>query len=896
MKLHNNWKVQGFEVGERRPLELAAADLDDRFWINTSVPADIHSIYIQRKLIPDPYFGHQDQASRFIERKEWWYRKSFQHDPVQSAQQSKTSTALKHELIFEGLDTFATIYFNGLEIGKAENMHRTYRFDVTRLLKNGKNVIAIRFDPLHLHYENKMLFDWSSYTKERPWIRKAAMNWGWDWGPRLVTVGIWKEVRLEQKHRITIEHLHVQTNQIQDQHAEIRVNVELTKARSYSQYQCRTMLYDAEGSIVAQHTVELEHSSSADAKRTVNVAHSMITQQTVNSNNSANNQHTASTNDTAVTQQTASVKGNVCTVQLTVAQPQLWWTHDLGKPYLYTLHVELIDSANDVCVAKKSQRVGIRTIKLQLENEQGQPHFQFVLNGVKLFAKGANWIPADHMIATISDQRYIEHIKLAVASNMNMLRVWAGGIYEKDIFYEQCDEQGLLVWQDFAFANTLFPDFNQPFEHNVKAEIIDNVKRLRSYTSLALWCGNNEIDWLYDMKSSEGSITSPFYGEAIYHEWIPELLEELDPDRPYWPSSPFGGNDANDPDVGDRHNWQVWHGSVYPRRSGDIPLLDYSVEGVSFKHYKQDFTLFSSEFGMHASANRFTLQSYIPEGEFYWNSDEMAYRNKDTNHLKGILLMEGYTGIPQSIEQYMNFSMLTQAEGLKYGIEHYRRHMHRTSGALIWQFNDSWPGTSWSLVDYLLLPKASYYYARRFFAPVLLTMEHEPHEPMKFYVVNDTLERYSGKVTVTLASFTGEQIASESYDVVVEPGCCTTIGMIEEALYLTTWKASDVVVVMSSNDLPVSNNYYYLRDHKELALPSAELEWSIDHEQQSVTVKANHALARMVKLEIMNQAVSFEDNYFDLLAGEQRVINVVKQDASIQWENLHITAINSYNT
>src|SRR5690606_20322905 len=212
MKLHNNWKVQGFEVGERRPLELAAADLDDRFWINTSVPADIHSIYIQRKLIPDPYFGHQDQASRFIERKEWWYRKSFQHDPVQSAQQSKTSTALKHELIFEGLDTFATIYFNGLEIGKAENMHRTYRFDVTRLLKNGKNVIAIRFDPLHLHYENKMLFDWSSYTKERPWIRKAAMHWGWDWGPRPVTVGIWKEVRLKQKHRITIEHLHVQTN------------------------------------------------------------------------------------------------------------------------------------------------------------------------------------------------------------------------------------------------------------------------------------------------------------------------------------------------------------------------------------------------------------------------------------------------------------------------------------------------------------------------------------------------------------------------------------------------------------------------------------------------------------------------------------------------------------
>ena len=187
------------------------------------------------------------------------------------------------------------------------------------------------------------------------------------------------------------------------------------------------------------------------------------------------------------------------------------------------------------------------------------------------------------------------------------------------------------------------------------------------------------------MKSAGGDITCPFYGESIYHELLPEVLEQYDSSRPYWPSSPYGGNDANDPDVGDRHNWQVWHGSVYPRKFGEAPLLDYSIEGVSFKNYKKDFTLFSSEFGMHASANRYTLERYIPEGEFYWGSVEMAHRNKDTNHQKGILLMEGYTGIPQNIEEYMNFSMLTQAEGLKYGIEHYRRNKHRTSGSLVWQ-------------------------------------------------------------------------------------------------------------------------------------------------------------------------------------------------------------------
>ncbi|MIP45691.1 glycoside hydrolase family 2 protein, partial [Salmonella enterica] len=214
--------------------------------------------------------------------------------------------------------------------------------------------------------------------------------------------------------------------------------------------------------------------------------------------------------------------------------------------------------------------------------EQGEDAFTFILNGVRVYAKGANWIPADHLIGAIPASRYRELIELTVEGHMNMLRVWAGGIYEKDIFYDECDRQGILVWQDFAFANALFPDFNREFMNNVRDEVENNVLRLRNRASLALWCGNNEIDWLYDMKSASGDITSPFYGELIYHELIPEVLERLDSSRPYWPSSPYGdsqGNDANDPDVGDRHNWQVWHGSVYPRKHGEPPLLDYSIEG-----------------------------------------------------------------------------------------------------------------------------------------------------------------------------------------------------------------------------------------------------------------------------------------------------------------------------
>jgi len=403
-------------------------------------------------------------------------------------------------------------------------------------------------------------------------------------------------------------------------------------------------------------------------------------------------------------------------VRLYMTNPKLWWTHDLGEPYLYRLEVKL--RANGEEVDRYETNFGIRTIRLVQKDDAGNNAFAFRLNGVNIFAKGTNWIPADHFIGSIPDQRYRDLIDLAVKSNQNMLRVWGGGIYEKDIFYDECDRRGVLVWQDFCFANALYPDFNKDFMDNVRAEIEDNVRRLRNHASLALWCGNNEIDWIYDMKMSGGEIDSPFWGETIYHELIPDALERLDPGRPYWPSSPYGshdGYDANDPDVGDRHNWQVWHGSVYPRKFGEPPILDYSVRGVSFRNYKKDFALFCSEFGMHASANRYTLQKWIPGDGFRWNSVEMAHRNKDIAHQKGILLMEGYTGVPKDIEEYMDFSMLTQAEGLKYGVEHYRRNKHRTSGALIWQLGDSWPGTSWSIIDYELLPKAAYYYARYVF-------------------------------------------------------------------------------------------------------------------------------------------------------------------------------------
>lgn len=845
--LSGQWKIQHFEVGEKRAMDVAAAALDDRFWIGAEVPGDVHSALVERSIIDPPYYGHNDAKSRWIEQKEWWYRTSFNLVKAGETEES-------FELVFDGLDTFATIYVNGHEVGKTANMLMSHTFDVTTLVRDGWNVIAVKFDPLYLHHKDKETFDWSSYTKERPWLRKAAMNFGWDWGPRMVTVGIWGGVRLKRRTIAKLDSVFARTESASKEQAVVHVTADVKSVLSFRSRQKR------EKAVAMSCDIRLLDAGGQEVARTAEVV----------------------------------VENGLADTALELDSPQLWWTHDLGEPYLYRLEVTLF--ADGVEVDHYNEPFGVRTIELALRDEQGKDAFTFILNGVRVYAKGANWIPADHLIAAIPAYRYRELVELAVEGHMNMLRVWAGGIYEKDVFYDECDRQGILVWQDFAFANALFPDFNRDFMNNVRVEVENNVLRLRNRASLALWCGNNEIDWLYDMKSASGDITSPFYGELIYHELIPEVLEQLDSSRPYWPSSPYGdsnGNDANDPDVGDRHNWQVWHGSVYPRKHGEPPLLDYSIQGVTFKNYKKDNALFSSEFGMHASANRYTLEKNMPAGQFYWGSPEMAYRNKDTNHQKGILLMEGYTGIPQNMEEYMNYSMLTQAEGLRYGIEHFRRINHRNSGALVWQLNDSWPGTSWSMIDYELLPKASFYYGKIFFHPILLSLEHEPGELLRLWVVNDTREMLNGVLRLHVYGLDGEMVYSSLYPVETGAQSSACIAEFSEAEVLGGRPAEEVMVELVGEGFSAPFNRYFLRDPKDVKLPQSRLSVHVNEEEQSVTVTASGGIARLVKLELPLGRVRFSDNYFDLLPGESRTVRLRHpEQVPLPWTELRVSAMN----
>ena len=960
-ELNGNWRIKDFAPGAAPSQENAAPGLDDRYWMTGQVPGDVHSALTQRRVIDPPYFGHNDLKSRWVEDREWWYRRGFEY----SGELTKDA-AERFELTFGGLDTFATIFVNGHEIGRSSNMLMAHTFDVTRVVRSGWNMVAVRFDPLLPHQKDKERFDWSSYTKERPWLRKAAMNFGWDWGPRLVTVGIWGGVRLKRHIQGKIESVFVETLSITKQEAKLNISAEIQTYRGMQDVPLtlQLKLEDSDGNVVYEAAVTEQGAPGAycangsteaafDEKpsfdrSTSDGAGSSISPHALQSSNPQTSPFSVTRSETffgassvrsaqAPHLRPANRRKASFAASVVLPDPKLWWTHDLGDPHRYTLTAEL--HAGNAPIDTVTQAVGVRTIELRTEDEEGRAAFRFFLNNQPVYARGANWIPADNMIGAIPDSRYRELIALSAESGMNMLRIWGGGIYEKEVFYEECDRQGVLVWQDFAFANALFPDFNQDFMNNVRAEVEYNVKRLRGRASLALWCGNNEIDWLYDMKTAGGDIKSDFYGELIYHELIPEVLELLDPNRPYWPSSPFGGNDANDPEVGDRHNWQVWHGSVYPRKFGEAPILDYSIQGVTFKNYKQDMALFSSEFGMHASANRYTLEKNMPPGELVWGGEEMAYRNKDTNHLKGILLMEGYTGIPRDIEEYMNFSMLTQAEGLRYGVEHYRRNP-RSGGSLIWQLNDSWPGTSWAMIDYELLPKASYYYAKKFYHPLLLSLEHEPGEPLKVWAVNDGLEPIEAEAALEVWSFDGEKIGEYRFRSDGALRGPELLGEIGEAEALNGTDAAEAVVRLRwiSGGEAEFEQTYMLRDHRELQLGAAELAWEVDiaapaQERQTaerdiraawlmdeqlaeaanapgekqveheaarcqVKVQASASFARMVKLELPLGRVRFSDNYFDLLPGESRTIELSMLDGSelnfaFVLEHLRVSAINS---
>jgi beta-mannosidase len=812
-------RLKDFAPGEGVKAGAFEERFDEEGWIPIPVPGDVHRALLDAGRIDDPFYDRNEDRCAWIEDREWWYRMSFE-GPVEPLGPDE-----RLRLVFHGLDTFATVWLNGEEIGEHHNMFREAVFDVGDRIRSGENTLAILFDRPLDHVGEQHPDQWGR-NPERVFMRKAQFGFGWDWGPRLPTVGIWRPVELSRERRATISDVHFYTLDIEPwgDRAAVAVRVEFDRFAAEGRLEAAVTLTSPDGDTVAERSLVL-HGEGSDL-----------------------------------------------TAYLTVENPLLWWTHDLGEPVLYGLRVDLHQEGD--LLDRYESKVGIRTLELDQSpdpDEPGTRFFRFILNGVPIFARGADWIPADSFVGAIPPERYETLVSAARDANMNMLRVWGGGIYEHDAFYDLCDSMGLLVWQDFMFACAVYPEEPPSFVAEVEAEARYQVRRLRSHPSLALLCGNNENQWIHDRTFWDRDDTT-VPGALYYHQILPRVVAEVDGRTPYWPGSPFGGDDHNDRRQGNVHNWEVWHGN-FPRHFGEVSRQDPTPENVSYLRYAEDMGRFISEFGMHAAPVRETLRRAIPEDQLYHHSPSMDHHNKDAPKNKGDNLMLTVTGLPEDLDEYVDFSMISQAEGLKFALEHFRRRKPHCSGTLFWQLNDCWPVLSWSVVDYNGFGKAGYYYARRAYSPLLASFRTLPDDSIELWLTNDTLSSVEDDVTVRLATFEGETIWEETIQVQAPANT---------SLPVARWTADRVpgapdryLSVRSAGDRFPSNRHFFaaIKDlRRDPVEPEVDFIPTGDHELR-VCLKAP-GYVYFVHLEVPDEATRFSDNYFDLEPGEERKIVV----------------------
>jgi len=445
-----NWKFKKYNPGAGIQQQVFAPEFNDSTWLPIQAPGDVHSALFRAGVIPDPFYDRNEENLQWIAEKEWWYRTRFQADslPLQNDE--------RLVLLFQGLDTFTTIWLNGVEIGSTKNMFRGYQFDVGKLIKIGQtNTLTICFASPLAHIDSNIPFQSWGINPERISLRKAQFGFGWDWAPRFPTIGIYRPVELHRQKKAAFNGIHFTTEKLlpPNHTALLSLQIDIDNFMECCDLTTRYRLQDADGQIVKDDMICFP-------------GHSGSTSQTVS---------------------------------FLLPDAKLWWTHDLGEPHLYRLTVELYSV--QTLLTQQSSLVGIRTIELDQSvdmQEPGSRFFRFILNGTPIFAKGANWIPADSFPGRLTEQDYEKLLQAAREGNMNMLRVWGGGLYEHDAFYNLCDRMGLLVWQDFMFACAMYPETPPAFVQEVQAEAEYQVKRLRNHASLALWCGNNENQWIHE--------------------------------------------------------------------------------------------------------------------------------------------------------------------------------------------------------------------------------------------------------------------------------------------------------------------------------------------------------------------------------------------------------------
>jgi beta-mannosidase len=809
-------------------------------WHPATVPGVVQTDLLHAGLIADPFVADNEQRLQWIGLTDWEYATTFTLPP-------ETLRRTHLELVFDGLDTYADVTLNGtrvLSLGAADsqaNQFRSWRVDAKPYLHLGPNTLHILFhSPTNLLTpivaKLPVLIPGTGYEPLDPahnlypvshYMRKAPYSYGWDWGPKFVTLGIWKPIHLEAWDGVRVTGFHLQQTSVTADRATAVAALDLTS--------------DVTGPVTLQ------------VRITTPDGHALPT----------------------VTTPIALDRGeNHLIVPLRIDHPQRWFPNGYGPQSRYTLHAELLRGQQPLAHAEV--KTGLRSVELQRTPDQWGTSFTFVVNGIPIFAKGANFVPMDSFAPSITAARRRALLTAARDAHMNMLRVWGGGYYPEDDFYDLCDQLGLMVWQDFMFGGALVPG-DLAFQENVRAEAVEQVTRLSDHPSLVLWCGNNEVEDAWrewpDHLAFEKTL-APEQRERIWQDYVVlfrDILKSVVAAHgngvPYWPSTPSANFDdvPTGKEDGDMHSWKVW--------SAGAPITDYAAA----------HTRFLSEFGFQSMPALETVRAYAADNE---DLESPALQNHERFH-NGYDRMNQYLAATfrpaRDFASFLYLSQLEQAEAIKFGVETMRARRPETMGTLFWQLDDCWPVASWSSVDYYGRFKALQYYAARFYAPVLIVAEPSANA-LRIHLVSDDQLPHHATLHLRLLRFDGTLLDDQSRPVDVAPLASTAI----PALNLPTFDPAATVAVLrlESDDTILATTNAYFALPKDLALPSPTIARTLHPDATGFNLTlTSPVLARAVQLDLGPLDANPSDNFFDLLPNQPRTLHIVTRSTAAQLQS-----------
>ncbi|SDZ95895.1 beta-mannosidase [Porphyromonadaceae bacterium KH3R12] len=794
-------------------------------WHSAEIPGSVQRDLIRHNVLPDPFYGTNEEKVQWVEDENWDFRKTF----TVTANQLKYDDA---QLFFEGLDTHADVFLNGSRILRSENMFMGYKVPVKQLLKEGENHLYIRFySPVQLMMPARETFGYdypagNDHRKEKLSIynRKAPYHFGWDWGIRIVQMGIWKPVTLSFYNKAYIDDFYVKQTSVTEQSAKIDNQIEIYSV--------------ANKPIEAVITVEYGLQGNAGSPVSKNA--------------------------------TLQPGKNKISIPLEINQPKRWMPVYWGEQHLYDFTVKVVSDNREI--AEKTVRTGLRSVRMVQEPDEHGKSFYFEVNGIPIFAKGSNYIPGEIFTSQQDTGFYERLFDNITAANMNFVRVWGGGIYENEEFYRQADERGILVWQDFIFGCVPYPS-DDTFLANVQKEVIYNIKRLRNHASLAFWCGNNEIEeglnhWGWQKEYPAEVMDAWFKGyDKTFRELIPGLVNELDGTRSYIHGSPYNSNWGNPEKfaASDAHDWGLWY--------GHLPF-----EGMADR-----LPRFASEFGFQSFPEMKVIRSFAPEDQWSLESEVMTVHQKaSTGNSLIKKYMDMYYPEPANFEDFVYIGLVMQGNGMEESVEAMRRGRPYCMGALYWQINDDWPVVSWSSIDYYNNWKAQHYRMRDVLAPLALGVESKDGK-LNYYTMSDYLQDHNDlKLTVQVIDFsTGkrkeftERVNAKANDSRI----VKTFNISELASEAEKTHTMIHAFLSDSKGNVISSKDHFFYWPNKLELPETEVTTNVQYRDGEYRVTlSSKKLAKDVFVEIPIQGARFSDNFIDLLPGEKRIITITSPE------------------